>query len=320
MTRTVVVPRHHPAHSIAFVLQLATLPLLAMACGGDKPSVKSPDTTVVVPAASVDTPSTPQLTRVSATLPDEPVGVTKTVRVFGTPLEAYKAMDYKVAAEMYKSKLASTPDDAYGHYMLGLASWKSGDFAGAKDAFDASISLDPKFAKAYFNSARVLLDLKRAPEALEMIEKGRLVDSTSMDVFRLTARAKSDKGDIEGARQTYKVLLKQHENDVWGLNNYGMLLFEQGEVQEALEPLARAVQLKPTAPLFLNNLGMALEQSGFLKAALRHYELAVQHDSSFVKAVRNADRLKAMQLDRTQPDEVDVGVLAEQFRQKVRMW
>jgi tetratricopeptide (TPR) repeat protein len=83
---------------------------------------------------------------------------------------------------------------------------------------------------------------------------------------------------------TYRELLKQNDADAWGLNNLGVLMFNRGEVQEALGPLARAVQAKPTAPLFLNNPGMALEQSGHLAAALNHYELAVKHDPSYAEA------------------------------------
>ena len=320
MTRTAAVFRMRPAHSIVLALQLGTLPLIAIACGDNKPRVTSMDSAAVAPVSTLENPPTTGLTRVSATRPESPVEVKVTSRDFGTPAEAYKAGEYHTASDLYKVKLASAPDDAFGQYMLGLSSWKSGDFAGALLALEKSITLDPKLAKAYFNSARVLLDLKRAPEALEMIEKGRAVDSTSLDVWRLTARAKAESGDIEGAIDTYKMLLKNNETDAWGLNNYGMLLFNRGDVQESLEPLARAVQVKPTAPLFLNNLGMALEKSGYAKVALRHYELAVQHDSTFVKSVRNAERLKATGIDLAQPDEVDVGVLAETFRVKVKSW
>lgn len=317
MTRAASIISHRSTRLFVYTLPFATLPLFAVACGGDAPKTNVRDTVpnTVSPASAPVESSTPQLRQVSADVTPKVV-----MPSYNSPMDAYKAAEFKVASEMYKAKLESTPKDAYGHYMLGLSSWKSGDFAGAKVAFDKSIELEPKFAKAYFNEARVLLDLKRAPEALELIDKGRLLDSTSSDGWRLTARAQSESGDVESAMKTYRELLKQNDADAWGLNNLGMLMFNRGEVQEALGPLARAVQVKPTAPLFLNNLGMALEQTGHLSAALKQYELAVKHDSSYTKAVRNAERLKLVVKDSTGGDDVNVGELAEQFRLKVRSW
>jgi hypothetical protein len=80
------------------------------------------------------------------------------------------------------------------------------------------------------------------------------------------------------------------------------------------------VQVKPTAPLFQNNFGMALERSGYTVAALRHYEEAVRNDSTFTKAVKNAERLRGTMTDTTATEEVSVTNLAEAFRLKVKAW
>jgi tetratricopeptide (TPR) repeat protein len=221
---------------------------------------------------------------------------------------------------MYRAQVDSASTDGHGYYMLGLANWKAGDFAGAKSAFDQAIALSPQFAKAYFNQGRVLLDLDRASEALEAIAQGRAIDPESSEGWRLVARAQAEEGDVDAAIATYRELLVRDESDAWGLNNLGMLLFERGDVAGALGPLARAVQVRPTAPLFLNNLGMVLERSGYPVAALRRYTLAVQHDSSYTKAVRNVERLTAVVTDPTVGDEVDVRGVAEAYRQVVRSW
>ena len=302
MTRTITTPMGRMARPVALVLALA-----ALACGGDKPKP-----TVTTTEAHGSTPVAPPVTT--------PVAVSAPAPAFESADGAYKAGDFRVAAELYKTQVDSAPSDAFGQYMLGLSSWKAGDFTGAKEAFDKSIELDSTFAKAYFNEARVLLDLKRVPEAIEMIAKGRAIDSTSSDGWRLTARAKIASGDVDGGIATYRELLMRDETDVWGLSNYGMLLFERGEFDSALGPLARAVQLRPTAPVFLNNLGMALEKAGHPVAALHRYELAVEHDSTYVKAVKNVERLQATVSDSTAAAEVDVTAIADGFRQTVQSW
>src|SRR5690606_34507414 len=83
---------------------------------------------------------------------------------------------------------------------------------------------------------------------------------------------------------------------------------------------ARAVQVRPTAPLFLNNLGMALEKSGYPIAALHRYELAEQHGPANKKAIANLERIRGAHTDSTFVDEVSVQKLGEEFREKVREW
>ncbi len=293
------------------------LPLAAMACGGDEStaSVREAEARSVTPIRRVE-PTTTLVVRTPSGTPVPP----KATPEFETAADAYIAGEFRAAATMYKVHVATTPDDALGYYMLGLSSWKAGDFTGAKEALDRSIALNPGSAKTYFNQARVLLDLKRFSEALETIEKGRGIDSTTSEGVRLTARAQAESGDVEGALDTYRDLLIRDEADAWGLNNFGMLMLDRGEFLEALGPLARAVQVRPTAPLFHNNLGMALERAGYPITALRHYELAEQHDSTFTKAAKNVARLRALITEGTPVDEVSVPQLAEQFRGKVKAW
>ena len=303
----------NPAGHKAVAMFLA-LPFALLACSGGEKS----DATVPVAEAH------PVATPVAYTPPastDSASGSTfSSVPRFESAIDAYNAGEYRTAAEMYKVGVESKPGDAHGHYMLGLSTWKGGDFPEALKALDKSLELDPTFAKGYFNKARVLLDLNRAPEALEVIEKGRAIDSASSDGRRLKARAQAESGDVDGAMETYRELLVINDADAWGLNNLGVLLLDRGEFEEAVGPLARVVQVRPTSPLFQNNLGMALERSGHKVAALRHYEEGVRHDSTFVKVVRNAERLKAAGVDPTGTAEVSVADLAEEFRQKVKGW
>ncbi len=305
---------------------LIVVPFALAACGGDKAEARpvesfkvttpnavqpsGPPKGAVIPASNVERSAPTGGTTVDVTMP----------ATYENANAVFKSGHYPEAAEMFERYVESKPNNAFGFYMLGLSSWKAGDFEHAKEAFDKSIDIDPTFAKSYFNEARVLLDLKRAPEALEQVEQGLSIDSASADGWRLKARAQAASGDADGAMQTYRELLVRNDEDLWGLNNLGVMLLDSGDYEGALGPLARVVQLKPTAPLFQNNLGMALERSGYMVAALHHYEAAVRDDSGYTKAVKNAERLQGIVTDTTLQDEVSVPDLAEAFRVKVKMW
>jgi tetratricopeptide (TPR) repeat protein len=289
---------------------LATLPFTVVAC-----ETKGVD---AVRSAEASTPTTTTVTEPIKMAPTLVTGVLSDATIENGDA-AYKAGKYKEAAAAFRMHV-TTSQDAHSYYMLGLSSWKAGDFEGAEKAFEKSITLDSGFAKSYFNKGRVLLDLKRAPEAIEIIVKGLAIDSTSPDGWRLKARAQSENGDVTAAFTTYKEIVVRDETDGWTLNNLGMFFLSHNCNMEALGPLARAVQVRPTAPLFRNNFGMALERAGYPIAALHQYEQAVRDDSTFTKAVRNLARLKALVPDTNANDEVTTADLAEQFRQRVIAW
>ncbi len=318
------IARSIPIRRLSWTALAAAAPFVLAACGGGKADATPVKSVAVTPPPAVQ-PSGPPPGTVIPASNHETVATGRTTIDLSMPVTydnadaVYKAGHYPEAATMFEQYVASKPNNAFGFYMLGLSSWKAGDFEGAKAAFDRSIDLNPAFAKSYFNEARVLLDLNRAPEALEKVEQGLSIDSTSADGWRLKARAQAGSGDFDGAMQTYRTLLVRNDEDLWGLNNLGMMMLDDGDYEGALGPLARVVQLRPTAPIFQNNYGVALERSGYPVAALHAYEAAVRDDSGYMKAVDNVNRLRDSVPDSAK-DEVSMQDLAETFRQKVKGW
>src|SRR5260370_35948450 len=155
--------------------------------------------------------------------------------------------------------------------------------------------------------------MDRTPEAMERIEKALTIDSVSLDGLRLKARAQAKLGNVDGAKETYRTALVLNDEDTWAMNNLGMLELDAANATAALGPLARAVQLKPTSPIFQNNLGMALERSRHRVAAIAAYQAAVKVDSNYVKAVRNLGRPTAILAETTERKWVSVRDVAQQF-------
>jgi predicted Zn-dependent protease len=226
---------------------------------------------------------------------------------------------YEEAAELFGSYTKSHPDNAWGHYMLGLSAWKSGQHEAALEGFDEALRLDPDHRKSLLNSARVLLETSRPKEALERVEKALALEPLSNDGLRLLGRARSELGQIPEAIDAYQRAIALDDKDVWAMNNLGYLYLQQGRIDEALPPLARAVELRGNAPVFQNNLGMALEQAGHFTAAKDAYEKAVAADSSYSKAVASLARIG----DREDDPEVgsaDLTALAQQFQSEIVDW
>jgi Flp pilus assembly protein TadD len=290
----------------------ALISLALAACGGGKPKdvVSTDQSHRPAPAVQV-IPAGGPVTRVPA--PEVPRVVS-----YEEAESVYQAGKYAEAKQLFARYTESKPENAWGHYMLGLASWKSGDPAGAERAFERALAEDPQHVKSLLNSSRVLLELGRAHEALERVNTARTLDSTSSEPLRLLARVQQQLGQLDSAVTSYRRALILDQQDVWAMNNLGMLYLEQKQPELALGPLARAVELKPTSPVFQNNLGIVLELTGHLNEAKLAYAAAVQADSGYAKAVTNAKR--TAEIVASPLSEISVKEQAELFRQSVRMW
>ncbi|HEV8357912.1 MAG TPA: tetratricopeptide repeat protein [Gemmatimonadales bacterium] len=297
-------------------LAAALVPMVLYACGGRESSTPS-NGRVETPSASAPAPVIPAS---GPTTSREIEPVTPRAVSYEDAETAFKSGDYGEARKLFKSYVEAKPDNVWGWYMLGLASWKSGSLNEAEEAFDTALAKDPKHVKSLLNSARVLMDLGRDSEALERVEAARSLDSTSAEAIRLLARAHHRLGDVALALETYRLALIGDEGDVWAMNNLGMLYIEQKDPTHALGPLSRAVQLRPTSPIFQNNLGMALELTGNLVLARRAYDDAVKADTTYTKAQANAKRLGDVVVEPGKAPTIDLKELAEAFRLQVKMW
>jgi tetratricopeptide (TPR) repeat protein len=231
----------------------------------------------------------------------------------------YHSGNFAEATQLFSSYSGDRPDDAWGHYMLGMSAWKSGDLDRALDAFDRSIELDPSHSKSLFNSSRVLLEQGEGKDAIERIEKALAQDSASNEGLRLLARAHYQLGQVDQAIAAYQKALAIDGRDVWSMNNLGLIYIEQDRSRDALPPLARAVQLRSNAPVFQNNLGVALERSGYPEAAAKAFEAALKADSTYSKAAVALARVTdGSQQPETEP--VDLEALALRFQSEIDGW
>ena len=309
MIRSIVAPRDRRFQVAAFAL----IPLALAACSGKDSSTRTTSDaagspSIVNAGLTTGTTDSPSSASSGSTAPAS----------YADGESAYRAGDYAAARRMFESYITTRPENPWGHYMLGLAAWKSGDLGAAEEAFTRSIALDSSHVKSYINGGRVLLDLARNHEALELGRKAVELEPESSDAHRVVARAFHSMGQVDSAIEAYRDALLIDERDVWALNNLGVLYLDKGEPDLALPPLARAVQLKSTAPVFQNNFGIALERTGHIAAAQLAFQAALQADSTYTKASVSLARVSALVADSA--DIVDIDELAQLFRMQLGIW
>jgi predicted Zn-dependent protease len=293
-------------------LAAAVLPFV-VACGDDKHPVtttirgSSSSRTLTVTTDSA-TPSGTVTETTAATVPVSYVDAEA----------AYTARKYAEAAELFGSYTRANPDNAWGHYMYGLSSWKAGDPEQAMTSFDEALRLDPQHRKSLLNSARVLLDTGRPREALDRIERAMALEPLWAEGLRLLGRARYELKQIPEAIDAYQRAIALDERDVWAMNNLGLIYIQQDRSDSALPVLARAVELRRDSPVFQNNLGTALERTGHFAAAKKAYESALAADSAYGKASASLARVTPLAGGDT--TAVDLSTLVADFHAQVERW
>lgn len=298
--------------------------LLAFAIGGLAACDGEPDETVSIQptvAMAEPTPSAPAepATTVAEGVVTEPSFVVPENVSYEMAETAFIEKRYGEAVAMLEVYTVNTPANPWGHYMLGLSAWKSGDRERAVTAFDSSLALDPNHVKSLVNLGRVLLELGRADEALVKLETARTLDSGSVDVYRVLGRTYGELDRTEEAIDSYRRAIVIDGKDAWSMNNLGFLLINAGRFEEALLPLARAVELRGDAPVFRNNLGVALERTGHFTLAAESFRKAVELDSTYTKASISFARVEQLK-EKPETIPVDLEELARRFVEEMEGW
>ena len=230
---------------------------------------------------------------------------------------AFKDKRYDEATKLFSTYADQNPSNPWGHYMLGLSAWKSGDLDLAETAFGHSLELDPKHVKTLHNLARVNLEQGRARDARDRLIEALEIDSSSGETYRLMGRVRSAMNQPNEAIAAYRVALAKDPTDVWSMNNMGLVMIQQGKNEEALGPLARAVQLDSTVAVFQNNLGIALEHTGRFALATQAYKAALAVDGGYTKAKLSLARVEG-RVEDPSIVPVELATLAQTFDREIR--
>jgi tetratricopeptide (TPR) repeat protein len=226
---------------------------------------------------------------------------------------------YDEAVRLFTTYATEHPENAWGHYMLGLSAWKAGDRDRAVEAFKLALEKDSTHVKSRLNLSRVLIEQGKAQEALPHVEAALAIDSTSSEAFRVLGRVRDELGDRAAAITAFQHAIVLDGRDAWSLNNLANVYLGEGRFEEALGPLARAIEIDSSVASFHNNLGIALERTGRIVQAADAYRAALAIDSTYQKASANQARVEKLQQD-SSVIPVDLTGLARSFVEQVKSW
>jgi len=276
-------------------------------------TITQPEASAIDPGATLVTAETIETVAVEPeTVPEVSEPVAPRVVTYSMAEQAYFDGDFAASADLFNQYTDEHPLNAWGYYMLGLAEWKAGAPDVAEEAFLAALDLKPDHQKSLINYGRVLLELDRADEARQQLEAALAANPASLQAQRVLGRAYHNLGRLDDARDAYRAVLRTDSDDVWALNNLGLIGIEQEDFTGAVAPLARAAALQPAEVCIQNNLGVVLERLGQFRAAASAFTRALEIDQDYAKADESLARVSEL-VESAELIPVDLAVLAESF-------
>lgn len=238
---------------------------------------------------------------------------------YGDAEAVFRSGEYEAAADLFEAYTVRRPENPWGYYMLGISAWRAGDHPRAESALRRTLEVDSTHEKGMINLARVLLEQRKASDALDYAERVVERKPDSGEGWRVLGNAYSDLGMVEEAVEAYREALVLNHRDSWTMNNLGLLMIREGRYEEALPSLARATELRPDVATFQNNLGIALERSGHPVEAVEAYRAALAADPAYGKAQVSLERVES-RAPTPAVTAIDLGELASGFAEQLNRW
>lgn len=115
----------------------------------------------------------------------------------------------------------------------------------------------PGDAKSHLEAGRSLLNKGQLNDAIGELSKSVSLDEKVAEAHSLLGVAYQFKGLSDWARREFELALKLDKDNAQIMNNYGYLLYLNGDYQAALDRLSKAAKLAPSDTRIFNNIAMA---------------------------------------------------------------
>jgi putative PEP-CTERM system TPR-repeat lipoprotein len=186
--------------------------------------------------------------------------------------------DYAKAEQRARAILAAHPQKSIGYSLIGDVAWGRGQLPAATDAYRRAHKAEPTTTTLLSLHAAVLRQEGSKP-AVALVEQWVKAHPQDRRAQNELAGIYARTGNLIAARTTYDSLLKGAPNDSGLLNNLANVLL-QSKSPDALNVAERALAAAPGDTLVMDTVGWALFQNGQMDRALQQLRDARLRDPS----------------------------------------
>ena len=159
------------------------------------------------------------------------------------------------------------------HYLLGVARLQIGEMAGAIEALQLSLELEPGRPLTFIALGQTLNAQKRFEEAREVARQAIRLDPESAEALANLCEAEEGLGEIESAEEHATQALARQPEHAQALAAIGRIRMTQARYEEARDAFLRAVASAPDSARTHYQLSLAFARLGDREKSREHLEL-----------------------------------------------
>ncbi len=166
------------------------------------------------------------------------------------------------AEKIYARVLKAAPDNFDALNLLGAVKLQQGQIGEAQRLLSAAVKANPRAAGTWCNLGQALFALKRAPDALECLDKARALAPDDVNILNAHANVLVGLARPQQALDEFQQVLARMPNNIEARLNGGLARAMLGFPERALADFDAALQLAPGHPAVHYNRGVALLKLG----------------------------------------------------------
>jgi predicted O-linked N-acetylglucosamine transferase (SPINDLY family) len=152
---------------------------------------------------------------------------------------------YDTAQRLINAAVAINPHDVAAVGNLGTSYMRDGKLVPALQWFEIALKLQPDAVNALVNAATALHNMGRYADAIPLLRKAYLTDSSSYEACNLLGACLVRAGEIPEAAKMFEAATRSRPGDADAWANLSMVLNAIGQSARARECADRAGSLKP---------------------------------------------------------------------------
>ncbi|MBI3773686.1 MAG: tetratricopeptide repeat protein [Gammaproteobacteria bacterium] len=199
--------------------------------------------------------------------------------------------------DQYLAALTQSPADPDVYFKLGEIWLKLGNQDKAKEAFQKAAALDPGHADARLRLGYIYEEENKMPEAARQYSAALAVATDSEQIVKIQrllllaqGRQRLEKGELEGAEDAFREVLKRFDGDLTALWNMGAVKLRQGKPEDALGWYDEVIKRYPDQVGARMNMAQVYEQLSRENDAIIQYGFIAQSSKANDKMRRYAEQ------------------------------
>jgi Tfp pilus assembly protein PilF len=194
--------------------------------------------------------------------------------------------DYRSEVTLWSDVVAKRPNNARGHYNLGITLATQGKLNEAIAQYSEALRIRPNFLEAHNNLGIALATQGKLDEGIAQYSEALRIYPADAEAHTNLGNALITQGKLDEAMAHYSEALRINPNSAQAHNNLGNALKRQGKLDEAITHYSEAVRIYPAFKEAHYNLATALARDGRTQEAIGHLETALKLDPGFQQARR----------------------------------